>query len=161
MITVTYTAAGVPPAMIVNANDPHPSNRVGSSMSDRLPSASTALFALPHATPPDRFARENLGPDSPTPGKPPTLAQAFDSLFKAECIGNPAMRPTGGWKNVTDVEIAVAEYVDWYNHRRLHGEIGLIPPAESEANDWNGRTTEHYPETPVLAEVGANNPSLH
>ena len=42
------------------------------------------------------------------------------------------MRPQGGWKNVTDVEVAVAEYIDWFNHRRLHGEIGLIPPAELE-----------------------------
>ncbi|MFD6951338.1 IS3 family transposase [Nocardiopsis sp. NPDC060348] len=30
------------------------------------------------------------------------------------------------------MEIAVAEYVDWFNHRRLHGEIGLVPPAEFE-----------------------------
>lgn len=22
----------------------------------------------------------------------------------------------------------VAEYVDWYNHRRLHGELGLVHP---------------------------------
>jgi len=26
----------------------------------------------------------------------------------------------------------VAEYVDWFNHRRLHGEIGLVPPTEFE-----------------------------
>jgi len=24
--------------------------------------------------------------------------------------------------------------VDWFNHRRLHGELGMIPPAEFEAN---------------------------
>jgi putative transposase len=89
------------------------------------------------------------------------MAEALNSLFKAECVRNPAMRPTGGWKNVTDVEIAVAEYVDWYNHRRLHGELGLIPPAEFEANHWNSHTSDHYPETPALAEAGANNPSLH
>jgi hypothetical protein len=35
---------------------------------------------------------------------------------------------------LTDVQIAVAEYVDWFNHRRLHGELGLVPPAECEAN---------------------------
>ena len=43
------------------------------------------------------------------------------------------MRPKGGWKSVGDVEIAVAECVDWFNYRRLHGEIGLVPPAEFEA----------------------------
>ena len=26
----------------------------------------------------------------------------------------------------------VTEYIDGFNHRRLHGEIGLIPPAEHE-----------------------------
>jgi putative transposase len=46
------------------------------------------------------------------------------------------MRPHGGWKSVGDVKIAVAEYVDWFNHRRVHGEIGLVPPAEFEANCW-------------------------
>ena len=51
----------------------------------------------------------------------------------AECIRNPAMRLKGPWKSVGDVEIAVAEYVDWFNHRRLYGQIGLVPPAEYEA----------------------------
>ena len=89
------------------------------------------------------------------------MAEAFNSLFKAECIRNPVMRPAGGWKSNTDVEIAVAEYIDWFNHRRLHGEIGLIPPAEFEANHWNSQGTERYRQTPALAEAGANNPSLH
>ena len=43
------------------------------------------------------------------------------------------MRNRGPWKGIDDLEIAVAEYIDWFNHRRLHGEIGLIPPAEHEA----------------------------
>lgn len=84
------------------------------------------------------------------------MAEALNSLFKAECIRNPAMRPQGGWKSVTDVEIAVAEYVDWFNHRRLHGEIGLVPPAEFEANHWASQPAKHYRENPVLAEVGTN-----
>jgi putative transposase len=25
-----------------------------------------------------------------------------------------------------------AEFVDWFNHRRLHGEIGAVPPLELE-----------------------------
>jgi putative transposase len=67
------------------------------------------------------------------------MAEALNSLFKAECIRNPVMRPKGGWKSVGDVEIAVAEYVDWFNHRRLHGEIGLVPPAEFEVKHWPAR----------------------
>ena len=74
------------------------------------------------------------------------MAEAFNSLCKAECIRNPAMRPNGGWKTVADVEIAVAEYVDWFNHRWLHGEIGLVPPAELEQQFWE----HHYaPDDPA------------
>jgi putative transposase len=57
------------------------------------------------------------------------LAEAFNSVFKAELIRNK-----GPWRGIDDVEIAVAEYIDWYNHRRLHGELGLIPPVEDETN---------------------------
>jgi putative transposase len=56
------------------------------------------------------------------------MAEAFNSLFKAELVRNK-----GPWRGIDDLEIAVAEYIDWYNHRRLHGELGLIPPVEREA----------------------------
>jgi transposase InsO family protein len=82
------------------------------------------------------------------------MAEAFNALFKAELIRNPVMRQ-GGWKSVSDVEIAVAEYIDWYNHRRLHGEIGHVPPAEFEANFWAASQTQRYPDNPVLTEVGS------
>jgi putative transposase len=55
------------------------------------------------------------------------MAEAFNSLFKAELVRN-----RGPWRGIDDLEIAVAEYIDWYNHRRLHGELGLIPPVEYE-----------------------------
>ncbi len=83
------------------------------------------------------------------------MAEAFNSLFKAELIRNPATRPKGGWTGISDVEIAVAEYIDWFNHRRLHGEIGLVPPAEFEANHWSSEITNNYPETPALTEAGS------
>ena len=56
-----------------------------------------------------------------------SLAEAFNSLFKAELVRN-----RGPWKNIDELEIATAEYIDWFNHRRLHGEIGMIPPVEFE-----------------------------
>ena len=62
------------------------------------------------------------------------MAEAFNSLFKAELVRN-----RGPWKNIDDLEIAVAEYIDWFNFRRLHGEIGLIPPVEYE--DLHRNTT--------------------
>lgn len=83
------------------------------------------------------------------------MAEALNSLFKAECIRNPVMRPAGGWKSVTDVEIAVAEYVDWFNHRRLHGEIGTIPPAEFEANHWATQAAVTTVEPPVPTGAGS------
>jgi len=81
------------------------------------------------------------------------MAEAFNSLFKAECIRNPIMRPNGGWKSVSDVELAVAEYADWFNHRRLHGQIGLIPPAELETKHWANHTPKPYA-APVPAGAG-------
>ncbi|GAB6858232.1 integrase core domain-containing protein [Microbacterium xylanilyticum] len=57
------------------------------------------------------------------------MAEAFNSLFKAELVRN-----RGPWTGINDLEIAVAEYIDWYNHRRLHGEIGYLPPVEAETN---------------------------
>jgi putative transposase len=76
------------------------------------------------------------------------LAEAFNSLFKAELVRN-----RGPWRGIDDLEIAVAEYVDWFNHRRLHGEIGLIPPAEHEDVFYRHNT--------AAATVAASVPSLH
>ncbi len=56
------------------------------------------------------------------------LAESFNGLYKTEVI-----RPYGPWRGLDDVEYATLEYVDWFNQRRLHGEIGMIPPAEFEA----------------------------
>ena len=76
------------------------------------------------------------------------LAEAFNSLFKAELVRNK-----GPWKNIDDLEIAVAEYIDWFNHRRLHGEIGLVPPVEFE--------DEHYRHNPAPTTLSASVQSLH
>jgi transposase InsO family protein len=84
------------------------------------------------------------------------MAEALNSLFKAECIRNPTMRPKGGWASIRDVEIATAEWVDWYNHRRLHGEIGLVPPAEYETEHWAQHPADRYARDEVTATAGAN-----
>ncbi|MGW3691786.1 integrase core domain-containing protein, partial [Streptomyces sp. NPDC005125] len=62
------------------------------------------------------------------------LMESTIGLYKTELI-----KPQRPWKALSDVELATAEYVDWYNHRRLHGEIGHVPPAEYE--------TTHYQNT--------------
>jgi putative transposase len=56
------------------------------------------------------------------------LAESFNGLYKTELI-----RHVGPWRGLDDVEYATLEYVDWFNHRRLHGELGMITPAEFEA----------------------------
>jgi transposase InsO family protein len=83
------------------------------------------------------------------------MAEALNSLFKAECIRNPRMRPKGGWKSITEVEVATAEYVDWFNHRRLHGELDQVPPAEFENNYWSANTDLTYPDDVALTRAGA------
>ena len=40
--------------------------------------------------------------------------------------------PQGSWKTKAAVELATLEWVSWFNHQRLLGSIGDIPPAEAE-----------------------------
>lgn len=56
------------------------------------------------------------------------MAEATIALYKTELIKEH--RP---WKTPEAVEIATLEYIDWFNNRRLHTEIGDTPPAEKEA----------------------------
>jgi putative transposase len=62
------------------------------------------------------------------------LAESFNGLYKAELIHR---RP---WRGLDDVEFETLEYIDWFNHRRLHGEIGMVPPAELEATHYHQST---------------------
>ncbi|MFG2943583.1 IS3 family transposase [Streptomyces sp. NPDC048282] len=63
------------------------------------------------------------------------LMESTIGLFKTELI-----KPQRPWKTLSQVELATAEWIDWYNHRRLHGEIGHIPPVEYEANYYTELT---------------------
>jgi putative transposase len=55
------------------------------------------------------------------------LMESTIGLYKTELINR-----RGPWRTLTDVEIATAEWIEWYNNRRLHGEIGHVPPVEYE-----------------------------
>lgn len=63
------------------------------------------------------------------------LMESTIGLFKTELI-----KPQRPWKTLSQVELATAEWIDWYCHRRLHGEIGHIPPAEYETNHYLATT---------------------
>jgi putative transposase len=57
------------------------------------------------------------------------LAETINGLYKAELIHR-----RGPWKTRESVELATLEWVSWFNHKRLMGPLGYIPPAEAEAN---------------------------
>jgi putative transposase len=63
------------------------------------------------------------------------LAESFNGLYKTECIYHE-----GPWAGADEVEWATLTYLDWFNNRRLHGEIGMIPPVEFEANYYRQNT---------------------
>jgi len=46
----------------------------------------------------------------------------------------------GPWKSADDVEWTTLTYVDWFNNRRLHGGIGMMPPAEFEERHYRQTT---------------------
>jgi putative transposase len=64
------------------------------------------------------------------------LMESAIGLYKTELI-----KRRGPWRTLTDVELATAEWTDWYNNRRLHGEIGHVPPAEYETAFYQNQPT--------------------
>ena len=54
------------------------------------------------------------------------MAESFVDSFKTELIKDRV------WQTRSQVELAVLEYVDWFNHRRLHESLDDIPPVEFE-----------------------------
>ena len=79
----------------------------------------------------DRLAEAEIEPSVGSRGDSydNALAESVIGLYKTEVI-----RRKGPWRGFDDVEYATLEWVDWYNTQRLFGPIGLIPPAEHEAN---------------------------
>lgn len=69
------------------------------------------------------------------------LAESVNALYKKEVIG-----PDGPWNDASEVTLATAEWVSWYNRERLHSWCGDIPPMEFEDAFWQGR-----PEQPPAA----------
>jgi putative transposase len=55
------------------------------------------------------------------------MAESFVDSFKTELIADRV------WRTRTQLELAIVEYVGWFNTDRLHGALGDLPPAEFEA----------------------------
>jgi transposase InsO family protein len=55
------------------------------------------------------------------------LAESFVDSFKTELIADRV------WRTNAQLELAIVEYVAWFNTRRIHSSIGNRPPVEREA----------------------------
>ena len=55
------------------------------------------------------------------------LAESFVDSFKTELIADRV------WRSCEQAELAIVEYVGWFNCDRLHSSLGDIPPCEFEA----------------------------
>jgi transposase InsO family protein len=71
------------------------------------------------------------------------LAESFIGLYKTELV-----TPRGPWRGDGDLGLATLEYLDWFNHRRLHTELGMLAPAEFERR----HAPRHGPRGPVEAD---------
>lgn len=54
------------------------------------------------------------------------MAESFVDTFKTELLTDRV------WRTRSQLELAVVEYVSWFNHERLHESLGDLPPAEFE-----------------------------
>ncbi len=59
-------------------------------------------------------------------------------MYKTELV-----KRHGPWRNADHLELATAEWVDWYNHRRLYEHCGDTPPAELEHHYYEHNQTPH------------------
>jgi transposase InsO family protein len=55
------------------------------------------------------------------------LAESFVDSFKTELIADRV------WRTRSQLELAVVEYLGWFNSSRLHQGLGDVPPTEFEA----------------------------
>jgi putative transposase len=77
------------------------------------------------------------------------LAETINGLYKAECVYGPDAH---GWADVDELELATLSWVHWFNHDRLHGYCGDIPPAELEAA-WAEANRCATPRSPQSGET--------
>lgn len=49
------------------------------------------------------------------------------------CRSRVSVKRRGPWRTLADVEFGTAQWIEWFNARRLHSAIGHVPPNEYEA----------------------------
>jgi putative transposase len=68
------------------------------------------------------------------------LAESTIGLYKTEKIDRE-----GPWRTLAEVELATLEWIDWYNHTRLHSALGGRPPVEFEELAGKEETQQQLP----------------
>ncbi|HET9851290.1 MAG TPA: DDE-type integrase/transposase/recombinase [Candidatus Limnocylindrales bacterium] len=56
-----------------------------------------------------------------------SMAESFLDSFKTELIADRV------WRSRSQLELAIVEYLAWFDSTRLHESLGDLPPAEFEA----------------------------
>ena len=94
----------------------------------------------------EHLALEGIAPSIGTVGDAYDngLMESIIGLFKTECITTTVFHD-GPYKTLADVEYATAGWVDWWNHRRLHGTLGMITPHEREQAHYAALAREPQP----------------
>ena len=94
----------------------------------------------------EKLALEGIAPSIGSVGDAydNALMETINGLYKAECIRTTVFHD-GPYRTIADVEFATAGWVDWYNHRRLHGSLGMVSPDEFEAAYYAALNPEPLP----------------
>ena len=70
------------------------------------------------------------------------MAESFVDTLKTELVRDRV------WRTRSQLELAIVEYLGWFNHDRLHESLGDIPPAEFAKNSTHhassAKSTHQY-----------------
>lgn len=78
------------------------------------------------------------------------IAESFVDSFKTELIRDRV------WRSHAQLELAILEWVAWFNTQRLHSSIGYRPPAEHEADWRTALASEPDSPTPPTRQLTPN-----
>lgn len=59
------------------------------------------------------------------------MTETTNALYKTELV-----RTKGPWHRLKGLGLATPKWTDWFNRRRLFGELGYVPSAEFEAKPY-------------------------
>jgi putative transposase len=79
------------------------------------------------------------------------MAESFVDSFKTELIADRV------WRSRAQLELAVVEYISWFNTARLHSAIGYVSPVEYEAQQSPTRAAALVAQA---APTGSETPAL-